>query len=345
MQARYELLPFARQFLRSRQRRGEALLPALPLDTFLIAAHQRLAAHYIEYLRAMNLDEQLRYLKSERKNILGLMEWCYSNQQWQLLVDLIDGMSHPLGTLRYLELEMFWGQRGMEACAHLKNHAKREWFKLYCVAWPHLHMDEAKRALACEMIEESVKVAQEFGYVHLQALALRNLGRIIMRNGDHGTALQLLQESLTLWQAHGDLGQGWIAHTSRAIGEAQYHLGHLDEALDALLLAWHNYKQQGDTDGLIATTSDMALVRLAKGEDKRALLWSDYGLTRASQIKKPARAYAYAHQRRAELEHQRHHRGAAAIHADEAIVTYEALGMVHWVKLVKQWLHTVKSRA
>ena len=337
-ETRYELLPFARQFLRTHQRRGENLLPDLPLDDFLTAAHQRLAHYYIEYLRAMNLDEQLRYLKSERKNILGLMEWCYTNHHWQLLVDLIDCMSHPLGTLRYLELEMLWGQRGMEACDHLHNHAKREWFKLYCVAWPHLHMDEAKRAHACEMIEESVKVAQEFGYVHLQALALRNLGRISMRNGDHATALQLLEESLSLWQAHGDLGQGWIAHTSRAIGEAKYHLARHEEALEALLTAWHNYKQQGDTDGLIATTSDMALVRLAKGEDKRALAWSDYGLTRAAQIKKPARAYAYAHQQRAELEHLRHNQAAAAMHAAEAIATYEALGMAHWVKTIKEWL-------
>lgn len=337
-EAHYELLPFARQYLRARQRRGETLLPDLPLDDFLTSAHQRLAAHYIEYLRAMNLDEQLRYLKNERKNILGLMEWCYTHYHWQLLVALVDCMSRPLGTLRYLDLEIFWGQRGMEACDHLDDHAKREWFKLYCVAWPHIHLNEAKRALACEMIEESVKVAQEFGYVHLQALALRNLGRILMRNGDYTTSLQLLEESLLLWQQHGDLEQGWIAHTTSAIGEVKYHLGQLDEALEALLLAWRMYKQQGETDGLIATTSDMALVLLAKGEDRRALFWSDRGLARAAQIKKPARCYAYAHQRRAELEYQRHNQAAAAIHAAEALATYEALGMVHWVKIIKEWL-------
>jgi tetratricopeptide (TPR) repeat protein len=343
-ETRYELLPYARQFLRTRQRTGEMLLPALPLTDFLTAAHRRLAAHYIEYLRATNLDEQLRYLKHERKNILGLMEWCYLHQEWQLVIDLVDYMSRPLGTLRYLDLEIQWGQRGMEACDHLNDHAKREWFKLYSVAWPYIHLDDARRAIACEMIAESVKVAQTYGYTHLHALALRNLGRVTLRNGDYATALTLLQESLALWQQYGDLEQKWIAHTTRSIGETQYHLGRLDEAQEALLVAWRLYKQYGETEGLVATASDMALVSLAKGDDKRALFWSDRGLTRAGEIKKPARAYGYAHQRRAELEYQRHDPAAAAMHAAEAIATYEALGMGHWVKTIKEWLQTTKIR-
>jgi tetratricopeptide (TPR) repeat protein len=340
----YDLLPLARQFLRSRQRRGYQLHAALTLIDFLTAAHRRLVAHYLDYLHTMNLDEQLRYLKQERRNILGLLDWCYNNEEWQSVIDLVDEMSRPLGTLRYLEVEIFWGQRAMEACERLDDHARREWFKLYCVAWPHIHLDEEKRAKAREMIEESVKVAQEFNYVQLQALALRNLGRVIIRDGDYATALQLLQESLTLWDENGDLGEGWIAHTWNAIGEAQYHLGDYDNALQSLLKAWRLRKEEGDLGGLAATTSDLALVLLAKGEDQHALFWSDSGLTRAAQIPKPARAYAYAHQRRAELEYLRHNRDAAALHAAEAIATYEALGMVHWVKTIKEWLTTVGIR-
>ena len=337
----YDLLPLARQFLRSRQRRGYQLHATLPLIDFLTAAHRRLVAHYLEYLRAMNLDEQLRYLKHERRNILGLLDWCYSNGEWQSVIELVEEMSRPLGTLRYLEVEIFWGQRAMEACEQLNNHVRREWFKLYCVAWPHIHLDEEKRAKAREMIEESVKVAQEFHYVQLQALALRNLGRVIIRDGDYATALQLLQESLALWDENGDLGQGWIAHTWNAIGEAQYHLGDYDSALDALRKAWRLRKQEGDLGGLVATTSDIALVLLGKGEDTRALFWSNRGLARAAEIPKPARAYAYAHQRRAELEYLRGEIQAAQSHAHEAIQTYEALGMVHWVQSVKKWLNTL----
>jgi len=337
----YDLLPFARQFLRSRQRRGYQLHADLPLLDFLTAAHRRLVAHYLEYLRAMNLDEQLRYLKHERRNILGLLEWCYDNEEWQSVMDLVDEMSRPLGTLRYLEVEIFWGQRAMEACDHLNNHVRREWFKLYCVAWPHIHLDEEKRAKAREMIEETVKVAQEFGYVQLQALALRNLGRVIIRDGDYATALELLQESLILWDENGDSGQGWIAHTLNGIGEAKYHLGDYDGALESLVKAWRLRKQEGDMGGLIAATSDVALVLLAKGEDSRACFWSDRGLTRAAQIPKPARAFAYAHQRRAELEHRRGDLAAARTHACEAIQTYEALGMIHWVQMVKKWLNSI----
>ncbi|MEZ4622942.1 MAG: NB-ARC domain-containing protein [Caldilineaceae bacterium] len=337
-ETRYDLLPFARQFLGSRQRRGYQLHDNLPLIDFLTDAHRRLVAHYLEYLREMNLDEQLRYLKYERRNILGLLEWCYINEEWQSVVDLVDEMSRPLGTLRYLEVEIFWGQRAMEACERLDAHAKREWFKLYCVAWPHIHLDERKRAKARQMIEESVQVAQQHGYVQLEALALRNLGRVIIRDGDYVTALQLLRDSLNLWDRNGDLGQGWIAHTLSAIGEAEYHLGDYESARDSLVHAWRLRRQDGDTDGIIAATSDIALVLLAMGEDQRALFWSDRGLNRAEQIAKPARAYAYAHQRRAELEELRGNSVAARKHSHEAIQTYEALGMSHWVKSIKAWL-------
>ena len=340
-ETRYDLLPFARQFLGSRQRRGYHLRADLPLVDFLTAAHRRLVAHYLEYLREMNLDQQLRYLKYERRNILGLMEWCYANAEWQSVVDLVDEMSRPLGTLRYLDLEILWGQRAMAACDHLGNHLRREWFNLYCVAWPHIHLDEERRAKARAMIEETIRVARQHGYVQLEALALRNLGRVIIRDGDYVTALQLLQDSLNLWDHNGDLGQGWMAHTLSAIGEAEYHLGDYESARDSLVQAWRLRKQDGDTDGIIAATSDIALVLLAMGEDQRALFWSNRGLTRAEQIARPARAYAYAHQRRAELEQRRGDPVAARTHARIAIDTYTALGMLHWAQRITEWLSTV----
>jgi len=337
----YVLLPFPCQFLRTRQQRDELLAPDLPLLDFLTAAHQRLASYYIEYLSAMTLDEQLSFLNNERKNVLALMEWCYTNQQWPLLSKLVDCMSRPLGTLRYLDQLILWGKRGMEACDHLQNHAQREWFKLYCVAWSHIHLDEQKRAAARQIIEESIVVAQTYGYGRLEALALRNLGRVTMRSGDYEKALMLLEESLARWRALGDLGQDWVAHTLNAIGEAKYHLGRLDEARDAFTQALQLRKQEGDTDGIIATTSDMALVLLAQGQDHRALRWSNLGIRRAEQIKKPARAYGYAQQRRAELEQLRGNVTEARIYAQEAIQTYEALGMDFGVKTVKTWLDSL----
>ena len=342
-ESRYDLLPFARQFLGSRQRRGIQLHAELSLVDFLTAAHRRLVTHYVDYLAVRNLDEQIRYLKHERRNILGLMEWCYANAEWQSVIDLVNVMGRPLGTLRYLDTEILWGYRAMEACEQLADHQRREWFKVYCVAWPHIYMNEAKRAKAREMIEESVKVAQEFDYVQLQALALRNLGRLIMLDGDHITALALLEESLALWDENGDLGEGWVAHTLSAIGEAQYHLGDYDRALESLLQAWRLRKKDGDTDGIAAATSDIALVLLAKGQADRARFWSDHGLMRASQIAKPARAYAYAHQRRAELEHRCGAAATARTHARTAIDTYEALGMLHWVQSINEWLTTVTA--
>lgn len=342
-ETRYDLLPFARQFLVSRQRRETFLGEGLFLDDFLTAAHHRLVDHYLDYLREMNLDEQLSYLKHERRNVLGLLEWCYANGQWEHVVDLVDEMSRPLGTLRYLEVEIFWGQRAMEACEHLGDHARREWFKVYCVAWPHIHLDEEKRAKARKLIEESVQVARQYGYEQLEALALRNLGRVIIRDGDYPTALQMLRESLNPWDQKGDLGQGWMAHTLSAIGEAEYHLGDYESARHSLIQAWRLRKADGDTDGIIAATSDIALVWLAMGEDQKAIFWSDRGLTRAAQIEKPARAYAYAHQRRAELEALRHNLAAVRAHCHEAIQTYDALGMGHWVKSTKAWLYEVET--
>ncbi len=269
------------------------------------------------------------------------MEWCYVNEEWQSVVDLVEEMSRPLGTLRYLDVEIFWGQRAMAACEQLANHARREWFKLYCVAWPHIHLDEERRAKAREMIEESIRVARQHGYVQLEALALRNLGRVIIRDGDYAMALQLLQNSLSLWDCNGDLGQGWMAHTLSAIGEAEYHLGDYESARDSLVQAWRLRKQDGDTDGIIAATSDIALVLLAMGEEERALFWSNRGLARAEQIARPARAYAYAHHRRAELEQLRGDRAAAHTHARTAIDTYAALGMLHWVHHISAWLNTI----
>lgn len=340
---RYELLPFQRQFLRARQRHNEVICDNVNLDSFMTNAHQCLCKYYIEFLRSSNLDEQFQFLRWERKNILGLMEWCYVQQQWSYLIDLVDQISQPLGTLRYLDELMIWGKRAMEACEALNDSEQLEWFRIYCVAWPLTQLGTTERRQGRMMLEKSIKVAQKQGYGRLEALALRNIGRLLKDEEKYEEALLSLEHSFELWQALGDLGQGWLAHTLTSIGEVKFKLDRLEEAKEDLTTAWQMRKRNGANDAIIETVSDLAVVLAAQGNARYARRLSDGAISRAKTIREPARAYAYAQQKRAQLELLLDEPKQSIVASVEASRIYKALGIRHRVQRMEQILQEAEE--
>lgn len=74
---------------------------------------------------------------------------------------------------------MKWGKRAMEAWDLIGDGEKYQWFRIYCVAWSPTQLDAKERRQGKQMLEESVEIARIHGYGRLEALALRNIGRLL----------------------------------------------------------------------------------------------------------------------------------------------------------------------
>ena len=101
----------------------------------------------------------------------------------------------------------------------------------------------------------------------------------------------------------------------------------------------------GDSNRAIKAQSDLALLLLLADEKEEALELSDDAVRLSARIPKPARTYAYAQFRRAEIEKELGNAEEAARRAEEAKQTYEALGMHHRATRVDKLLAGLRDCA
>jgi len=347
-EGRYELLPFTREYLRSMLRRDGVPVGGLMLKDFLTQAHKSLAEHYLEYLAAMGLDDQLRFLKWEKRNILSLMRWCFANMDWESVIAFANQMGRPLATLQRLQELLECGNMAIKACEILGKTQEAEWLKLYIVAWTYLHSPESEqRQEGRRLYEAGLQLSRDKGDKRLEALALRHLGGLAKEDGKLDRALELSKRSLALWQEleDGDERSGWVARTVHLIGEVQLELGSMDDARRNLREAWTMGRDIGDGNRAVKAQSDLALLLVLTGEEEEALSISDDAVRLSGRIAKPARTYAYAQFRRAEIEKHRGNAEEAIRRADEARRTYEALGMHHRSARVDKLLAALRDCA
>jgi tetratricopeptide (TPR) repeat protein len=84
------------------------------------------------------------------------------------------------------------------------------------------------RDQALAWLDESLAIGRRGGDQWLLAIALNNLGDLLMGEGEYERAIELFEESLAVGEARGDLDRRARAYTN--LGDATYGLGDLDRA-------------------------------------------------------------------------------------------------------------------
>lgn len=313
---------------------------------FLAQAYQRLACEYHHRLRN---QQGLGFLKEQRENVLAVMEWCYQNEKWQLVIDLMSVLGRPLGVLGYWNERIEWGQLAIEACRRSKEQACEAWFAIHDVGWTYLLKGE--KETGDQWIREGLDLAGRIGNRKAEAMGLRNLGWIAYRmDEDYEEALRYAEDSLALWEQLEEEDLYGTAMAKSLLGKAKYKLGRTSGDQEFLLQArelleevLETRKTLGEVEDVAETLSDLALVALAQGDEAKAKRLSDQSKTKAEQLPEPAEAHAYALKCRGEVEKELDNIEEARYYFQEALRIYEKLGAQWAVEYVQRKLRELEQ--
>lgn len=322
---RYEILPAMRSALMDMQQRKELRIGEEYLEKFVYAGHTRLAEFYSRQLEKMlSVDDgKLPFLRFERDNILNLMDWCYSNHEWEAVVKLMLEVGGLLGFTGHNSERELWSQRAIFAAQQLKNTESESWIAVRDLIWIQLRngqIDEAQK-----LIKHYLAVARQQGFARVEAFCLGHLGRIADDLGDQDTALDYFQKSYDLWENSNK--RKWAAYPLTKMGMIYFKKGNMVKARTQLQKALEIQKKIGHKGEIAQTLSDLALVALGNNDTDDAVRLSRESVSIAIEIQQPAPSYGYALLRRAEIEHKLGKTREAIWSAEDSIRTFEKLGM------------------
>jgi tetratricopeptide (TPR) repeat protein len=332
---RFQVLPITRAFLDGKLLAGRKFSGGISIQDFVREARRNLARHCIRKCGVPNLRERIDFIRDSRQIVQSMLEWTYANNEVVLFLDLVQASGRSLGTLGYSNDRLLWGQRAVDVSEKEGYPARREWFLVHEIGWTNVRMgklDEGQRVMEAALI-----TAREKGYERVEALALRNLGRLSAEKGDQ-QAVDSLRKALAIWERLGD--DEWIANTAGALGWALYRAGDRGEARDNLLRALALHHVSGNVDGLVGALSEIALVEAALDHTDRALKYAEEAIYTANALPAPAPPYAYALWRRAMLGDMLKEDWKDVVGwAKEAEAIYDKAGAgLHWAREAKDWL-------
>ena len=334
----YELPQTTIDFVRSLQRVEFPLENDESINDYLIQVHKRLTLFCINRLQAHLVEEKLVFLKDRKPVVMAMLEWCYLNNESELFIELLYASGRTFGILGYSSERLLWGQRAVEVCSLLGKDEQAHWFMVHDIAWTKIKMGGAAEIEGRRTIENSLKIAKEKYYSKVEALALRNLGRLLGEE-NNPEAISYLRQALLLWETIED--DEWIAHTSSALGWVLCKFEHYSEAKTTMERALQLHRKVGHVDGIVGTLSELALVECKLGNMDQARLRSEVALSEGERIAYPAPAHAYALWRRAmlEVELKSNKEMIRERFALPARTMYARLGIgLHWNNEAVKWL-------
>ncbi|MFC8943100.1 tetratricopeptide repeat protein, partial [Streptomyces griseoincarnatus] len=169
----------------------------------------------------------------------------------------------------------------------------------------------------------ALRAAEAAGDTIGQAHALRQLGVVHTRMGQHGASFDYLRRALALFQQAGDLAGQGMALTG--LGSTRYQLGEhkaaLDDHLNALALA----RQAGDRRGEAVALSNVGIVQGRLGDDAASIATQYESLRIVREIgSRQSEAVTLNNLASVEMRLERY--AEAAGHLREALAIIEDLG-------------------
>jgi tetratricopeptide (TPR) repeat protein len=259
---KWHLLPLVKQYALetcSSEYRNDSLL--------------RAAESYCDFVHRHVSDERVRpigrsaydALEEERLNIFGLIEWCYENELWELVVQLVLGMGYfPHARGYWQDAIKYWGVGASagqllddqlvfarcttylgymhyfqgdfaeaEKCARRASLVVDELEPSYQLAsvrrlQGYLATARGAHKDAVGLLNESLALMRQMKSAHGTSRVLGDLGELAYRTGDYAAAERHLSESLSIAETHNDRTE--IIRGLRHLGELARLDGRCEEA-------------------------------------------------------------------------------------------------------------------
>ncbi|MBI3165955.1 MAG: ATP-binding protein [Chloroflexi bacterium] len=337
----YTLLPFMREYLRGIRNEPDTLIDNISIQEFIKQASFRMVDYYIKVLdvRKDTVESTLLILKTQKRNLLNTMEWCWEEDDPRF-IELLDFIGPQLGTLRYLMDREMWGRRAVEYLNRIGKLEDANWHQLWDVAWSLRAKGTPESRKEAELVlGQAYNDANENNWLTNKALALTNLGRIAMDNGDTEKAQNLLEESLNIID---DVDHSLLRTIAlRAMADLMQVQGRLDEAVKIYLHLEDEYARVGNINGLSQVKSALALTKTLMGDYEAGEQLVEISMLYAKSMNPPAFSLAYALQCSSEIRVFNKDIEGAIEDAKQAKEIYKALGMKYHIEKVDTWLEEI----
>ncbi len=286
---------------------------------------------------SQNYDE----LEKERENTLKAMDWCYSEGEWKVVVQVMDAVGDFLGVRGYGYDRLNYGRKAMVASEKLNDWKQWAWFAIFDVGWEEYKHGDLLAAR--DLTERAKRLCETNAYQRDLALALRNLGVFASIEGKYEDAYCLYKKSLTLWQQLGEWK--WAAATRRSIGHVARQQGDYREAALCYTAALEDYERLGDEEREGPALVQYGFARIAHQQGKYEQAKQLYTESLAV-FEKLGRweTIALCKQRLGEINEHRKNYDQALRFAREALELYESLGMKRQNAQTRQLVERLETR-
>lgn len=160
---------------------------------------------------------------------------------------------------------------------------------------------------AVSLLEEALVLCRRLGSP-MEGRVLQALGELAADNGDHGRALDFLEQAKLRSQAVGD--RSGVAYAWYGIGRCRLELHDVGLARSALDAARKLQVELSDLVGLASTLRHLSLVELEAGEDERSRFFMEQALDLAQEIGDPSQESSVREQLALLLERDGDFKGA-----------------------------------
>jgi len=167
----------------------------------LFYEEDRLAAE--GYLRMVQdyCHRPQQLLSDDFWNILASTQWCYDNEQWQMVIDFAICLADFFEQRGYWQEGMLCISRAIEVCDRLNNTSERPQLTFVLGL---LYDRQGELTEAEEYYKSSAELARQLGQIGALADALHRMGWVAQSRRGYATAERNYQEAMELRQKQGD---------------------------------------------------------------------------------------------------------------------------------------------
>lgn len=266
---RYDLHPLARAFANAR---------LVDTPNFEREARERMAEYYVESCTnkgGWGIVEEFSWFKAELPNIISVIEWANSVQQWQIIISLYDGAFFFLGTRGYWQERIQYGHMALEAARKMEDCASEAFFQ-YTIGWALFkqgHPVEAEGLLKSSIqlftgLEQKATEEKQIIRSHSAARAILTLANAAIAQGDLDRANQIIEKAENM--VEDDARKTLDRLLPKVRGYIELELGNYDKARELILYTLEQTQREGAQLGIGGRLIDLGKIALAQNQLEQA---------------------------------------------------------------------------
>ena len=264
---RYNLHPLTRSFARTKLQ----MIHSLEFD-----ARFRSADYYATQAGQKDgwyRSEEFPWFRLELQNILPILDWAYSVEEYRLALDLTQSLMYFWGASGYWRERIAYGGKAIEAAQLLDNPSLQGWFNLMLayIFFRQGYLDDAKTCAIASTI--LMQRPQDDAFI---SNAFDILSGIARSEGKLDEARELAAQALDTAQETGLVGSIYAAYRAQAL--IALLEGNYSEAERLFRSALEGFERLGSRERAAGRHIELGLVNLLQGRYNQARSQYEIGL-------------------------------------------------------------------